>query len=333
MTNATYPIGNALGLLPGASIGKISGSIKKVFPRKTFPSKFKQGATSGVQRVVLEVPNAGTIKAEFWDHAEFPQSVIGKYIDVTSLKEGAIQYKINEYEVQGVGKSEETLKVSKQVNVEGVTLGDYVAPTLFVEGTTKAPVDAPKQSLDDLLVRVVEVHKLVYKHVTEAYSDTELTPEAKQAFISSVFIEANKHGALHLPIEGLDKKKDLSQKVVTVDKPVATPVLSNDTIDSTLIEEEEYSSKPVELTPGNWACAVVPSGTRAGKKLAEVGPEFILSLYKFYNDKPDTLFKQCVSQAVKDLGLEKAAYAMTLFDADKVEGMPVAATEEEEVQW
>lgn len=64
--------------------------------------------------------------------------------------------------------------------------------------------------------------------------------------------------------------------------------------------------KKAEATPepGDWASAIVPSGSNKGKKLGEIGKPALTKLYEYYLDKGfDTPFAKCVEQAGNDLQL------------------------------
>ena len=63
----------------------------------------------------------------------------------------------------------------------------------------------------------------------------------------------------------------------------------------------------VVLDPKDWASAVVPSGSNAGKTLGSIGKPALTKLYAFYLEKGfNTDFAKCVEQAGIDLNLDEA---------------------------
>jgi hypothetical protein len=66
-----------------------------------------------------------------------------------------------------------------------------------------------------------------------------------------------------------------------------------------LIKKEESAPEP-----GDWASAIVPSGSNKGKKLGEIGKPALTKLYEYYLEKGfDSPFAKCVEQAGNDLNL------------------------------
>ena len=129
--------------------------------------------------------------------------------------------------------------------------------------------DNPVEALD----KIVELHKYVDSLVRHAYKGVE-DEETLRAYVSSVFIEANR--------KGIAFKSEVKAEEP---KPVEPP--------------------KVELDPADWASAIVPSGTQKGKKLAEIGKPALTKLYEFYLEKGfSTPFAKCVEQAAADLDLD-----------------------------
>ena len=129
--------------------------------------------------------------------------------------------------------------------------------------------DNPTEALD----KIVELHKYVDSLVRHAYKGVE-DEETLRAYVSSVFIEANR--------KGIAFKSEVKAEEP---KPVEPP--------------------KVELDPADWASAIVPSGSQKGKKLAEIGKPALTKLYEFYLEKGfSTPFAKCVEQAAADLDLD-----------------------------
>jgi hypothetical protein len=105
-----------------------------------------------------------------------------------------------------------------------------------------------------------------------AYLGKVTDEETLRAYVSSVFIEANRKGI------SISKSEPKSEPKV---------------------------EKPAELDPKDWASAIVPSGSRKGEKLAEIGKKDLTKLYQFYLEKGFTTpFAKCVEQAAIDLNLD-----------------------------
>jgi hypothetical protein len=136
-----------------------------------------------------------------------------------------------------------------------------------VTSTPKVIVtDNPVEALD----KIVELHKYVDSLVRHAYKGVE-DEETLRAYVSSVFIEANRKGI-----------------AFKSEKPEPAKV-----------------EEPKEVAPADWASAIVPSGTQKGKKLAEIGKPALTKLYEFYLEKGfSTPFAKCVEQAAADLDLD-----------------------------
>jgi hypothetical protein len=125
----------------------------------------------------------------------------------------------------------------------------------------------------EALDKIVELHKYVDSLVRHAYKGVE-DEETLRAYVSSVFIEANRKG--------------IAFKSEVKAEPKAEPKV---------VEQE--------LDPADWASAVVPSGTQKGKKLAEIGKPALTKIYEFYLEKGfNSPFAKCVEQAAADLDLD-----------------------------
>jgi hypothetical protein len=106
-----------------------------------------------------------------------------------------------------------------------------------------------------------------------AYLGEVTDEETLRAYVSSVFIEANRKG---ISI-GLSEPKS----------------------------EPKVEEPKAELDPVDWASAIVPSGSHKDKKLAEIGKPALTKLYEYYLDKGFTTpFAKCVEQAAQDLNLD-----------------------------
>lgn len=126
----------------------------------------------------------------------------------------------------------------------------------------------PKKALDS----IVEMHLYIDALVRHAYSSRKYDEETLRAYVSSVYIEANR--------KGLVFQTGVAQQ-----------------------EEPVYS-------PEDWASAIVPKGhpkfkELGGKKLGEIGKPALTKLYQYFLDNPsDKPFAKCVEQAANDLSLD-----------------------------
>jgi hypothetical protein len=133
-----------------------------------------------------------------------------------------------------------------------------------VASTPKSIVtDNPEQALD----QIVETHLYIDSLVRMAYLGKVTDEETLRAYVSSVFIEANRKGI------------SISRSEPKVEEP--------------------------KLDPKEWASVIVPSGSHKDKKLAEIGKPALTKLYQFYLEKGFiTPFSKCVEQAAQDLNLD-----------------------------
>ena len=129
--------------------------------------------------------------------------------------------------------------------------------------------DNPEKALDE----IVEMHRYIDSLVRMAYLGKITDEETLRAYVSSVFIEANRKG-IHLSTKVEEPKKEV-------------------------LKEEQ------ELDPKDWGSVIVPSGSQKGKKLAEIGKPALTKLYEFYLEKGFTTpFSKCVEKAAEDLDLD-----------------------------
>jgi hypothetical protein len=111
-----------------------------------------------------------------------------------------------------------------------------------------------------------------------AYLGKVTDEETLRAYVSSVFIEANRKGI------SIGKSEPKSEP--KVEEPKA------------------------ELDPNNWASAIVPEGhpkfkELGGKKLAEIGKPALTKLYQYFLEKGFTTpFAKCIEQAAIDFNLD-----------------------------
>jgi hypothetical protein len=194
------------------------------------------------------------------------QSIKGNVITLSSIrsKHGltGVSLEHESYEGKNGKVDRDIIKVTATGKIEFDQPNEE--PTRRSEPTKVAIVtDNPEAAIDE----IVEMHSYINSVVRHAYTGIE-DEETLRAYVSSVFIEANRKGIRYS-----------KTKVETV--------------------------KEEELNPDDWASAIVPSGSQKGKKLAEIGKPALTKLYEFYLDKGFTTpFAKCVEKAAEDLNLD-----------------------------
>ena len=253
------------GLEPKDIIKKVTGTIVKLFPEKQHEGNF---GPYTIQNGEIEV-DGKNYKLAFWKNTQ-PESAKGRTVTLSSTRgkhglNGVTFEEENYKNKEGQSVHNEVIKVSASAKVEYDGVSDEpvrVSPKSIV-------TDNPTEALD----KIVELHKYVNSLVRHAYKGVE-DEETLRAYVSSVFIEANRKGIAFKPEVKAEPKAE----------PKA-------------VEQE--------LDPADWASAIVPSGTQKGKKLAEIGKPALTKLYEFYLEKGfSTPFSKCVEQAAADLDLD-----------------------------
>jgi len=251
------------GLEPKDIIKKVTGKITKLFPEKKFEGSY--GPTS-VQNGEIEV-DGQAYKIAFWKCTQ-PESAKNRTITLSSTrgKQGlsGVTFEKDSYEKEGKKIESLLIKVtaSGKIEYDGVS-----EEPVRVASTPKTIVtDNPEKALDE----IVETHLYIDSLVRMAYLGKVTDEETLRAYVSSVFIEANRKGI------------SISKSEPKVEEP-----------------------KTEELNPKLWAEVIVPSGSNAGKKLGEIGKPALTKLYQYYLGKGFTTpFAKCIEQAAEDFHLD-----------------------------
>lgn len=255
------------GLEPKDIIKKVTGKITKLFPEKKFEGSY--GPTS-VQNGEIEV-DGQAYKIAFWKCTQL-ESAKGRTVTLSSTrgKQGlsGVTFEKDSYEKEGKKIENLLIKVtaSGKIEYDGVS-----EEPVRVASTPKSIVtDNPEQELD----KIVETHLYIDSLVRMAYLGKVTDEETLRAYVSSVFIEANRKGIS-----------------ISKSEPKSEPK----------VEEPEVE----ELNPKLWAQVIVPSGSNAGKKLGAIGKPALTKLYQYYLEKGFTTpFAKCVEQAAIDFNLD-----------------------------
>jgi hypothetical protein len=258
------------GLEPKDIIKKVTGKIIKLFPEKQHEGNY---GPYTIQNGEIEV-DGKNYKLAFWKNTQ-PESAKGRTVTLSSTrgKHGmnGVTFEEESYKnKEGQQIHNEVIKVSASAKVEYDGVSDE--PVRRNE-TTKVSIvtDNPEQALD----QIVETHQYIDSLVRMAYLGKITDEETLRAYVSSVFIEANRKGIQY------------SSGIVAPKK------------------EEPKVEVPAELDPKDWASVIVPSGSQKGKKLAEVGKKDLTKIYQYYLEEGfKTPFAKCVEQAAQDFNLD-----------------------------
>ncbi len=267
------------GLEPKDIIKKVTGKITKLFPEKQHEGNY---GPYTIQNGEIEV-DGKNYKLAFWKCTQ-PESAKGRTITLSSTrgKHGmnGVTFEEESYKnkegqqihnqvikatasakVEYDGVSEEPARKTPNEEIVRSPYSSYVIPKSIVS-------DNPEQALD----QIVETHLYIDSLVRMAYLGKVTDEETLRAYVSSVFIEANRKGI------SISKSEPKSEAKV---------------------------EEPAELDPADWASAIVPSGSHKDKKLGAIGKPALTKLYEYYLDKGFTTpFAKCVEQAAQDLNLD-----------------------------
>ena len=251
------------GLEPKDIIKKVTGKITKLFPEKKFEGQY--GPTS-VQNGEIEV-DGQAYKLAFWKCTQ-PESAKGRTVTLSSTRGkqglGGLTFEEESYEKEGKKIKNLLIRVSSSAKVEYDGESEEPARVAPTQHSKSIVSDNPELELD----RIVETHLYINSLVRMAYSKVT-DEETLRAYVSSVFIEANRKG-------------------ISISR-----------------SEPKPEPKAEELDPKEWASVIVPSGSHKDKKLAEIGKPALTKLYQYYLDKGFiTPFSKCVEQAASDLNLD-----------------------------
>jgi hypothetical protein len=256
------------GLEPKDIIKKVTGKITKLFPEKQHEGNY---GPYTIQNGEIEV-DGKAYKLAFWKNTQ-PESAKGRTITLSSTR--------GKHGLNGVTFEEESYKNKEGQQIHNQVIKVSASAKIEYDGVSEEPVrvastpksivtDNPEQELD----KIVETHLYIDSLVRMAYLGKVTDEETLRAYVSSVFIEANRKGIS-----------------ISKSEPKSEPK----------VEEPEVE----ELNPKLWAQVIVPSGSNAGKKLGAIGKPALTKLYQYYLEKGFTTpFAKCVEQAAIDFNLD-----------------------------
>jgi len=257
------------GLEPKDIIKKVTGKITKLFPEKQHKGNY---GPYTIQNGEIEV-DGKPYKLTFWKNTQ-PESAKGRTVTLSSTR--------GKHGMNGVTFEEESYKNKEGQQIHNQVIKVSASAKVEYDGVSEEPVrvastpksivtDNPERELD----KMVEMHQYIDSLVRMAYLGKITDEETLQAYVSSVFIEANRKG-IHY-----------SSGIVAPKK------------------EEPKAEEPEELNPKLWASVLIPSGSNAGKKLGSIGKPALTKLYQYYLEKGFTTpFAKCVEQAAIDFNLD-----------------------------
>jgi hypothetical protein len=246
-------------------IKRVTGKVTKLWEPKTFNGPKGEFVIQGGD---IEI-DGQTYGLKFFNNNQ-EQSLKGNVVTLSSVrgKHGltGVSLEHETYDGKNGKVDRDIIKVTATGKVEFQNQNEEPPR---VASTPKSIVsDNPEQELD----KIVETHLYIDSLVRMAYLGKVTDEETLRAYVSSVFIEANRKGI------SIGKSEPKSQP---------------------------KAEEPAELDPKDWASAIVPSGSHKGEKLAEIGKKDLTKLYQFYLEKGFTTpFAKCVEQAAIDFNLD-----------------------------
>ena len=253
------------GLEPKDIIKKVTGKITKLFPEKQAEGSY---GPYTIQNGEIEV-DGKNYKLAFWKNTQ-PESAKGRTVTLSSTR--------GKHGLNGVTFEEESYKNKEGQQIHNNVIKVTASGKIEYDGASEEPVrvaspkvivtDNPEQAID----QIVETHLYIDSLVRMAYLGKVTDEQTLRAYVSSVFIEANRKGI------SISKSEPKSEPKV---------------------------EQPAELDPKDWASAIVPSGSQKDKKLGEIGKPALTKLYQYYLEKGFTTpFAKCVEQAAIDFNLD-----------------------------
>jgi len=246
-------------------IKRVTGKVTKLWEPKTFNGPKGEFVIQGGD---IEI-DGQTYGLKFFNNTQ-EQSIKGNVVTLSSVrgKHGltGVSLEHESYDGKNGKVDRDIIKVTATGKIEfdrpseePVRVAASVTPKVIV-------TDNPEQALD----QIVETHLYIDSLVRMAYLGKVTDEETLRAYVSSVFIEANRKGI------------SIGKSEPKVEEP-----------------------KTEELNPKLWAEVIVPSGSNAGKKLGEIGKPALTKLYQYYLGKGFTTpFAKCIEQAAEDFHLD-----------------------------
>ena len=256
-------------------IKRVTGKVTKLWEPKTFNGPKGEFVIQGGD---IEI-DGQTYGLKFFNNNQ-EQSLKGNVVTLSSVrgKHGmtGVSLEHETYDGKNGKVDRDIIKVTATGKVEFQNQNEE--PPRVASTPKSIVTDNPEQELD----KIVETHLYIDSLVRMAYLGKVTDEETLRAYVSSVFIEANRKGI------SIGKSEPKSEPKV---------------------------EQPANFDPADWASVLVPSGSHKDKKLAEIGKPALTKLYQHYLAKGfNSPFAKCVEQAAIDLNLD----APVEEDADEI---------------
>jgi hypothetical protein len=260
------------GIEPDDIIKKVTGKITKLYKSRNVNTKYGE---KNFQDGEIEI-DGNAYKITFCNN-EQKDSVRNRTVTLSSTrgKQGlnGVTFAEEKYEnKEGKQIHNQVIKVSASAKVEY----DGVSEEPVRVAASATPKSIVTDNAEKALDQIVETHLYIDSLVRMAYLGKVTDEETLRAYVSSVFIEANRKG-IHY-----------SSKVEAPKK-----------------EEPKAEELNADADIDNWASAIVPSGSQKGKKLVDIGKPKLAELYEYYLEKGfNTPFAKCVEKAAEVFHLD-----------------------------
>jgi hypothetical protein len=249
-------------------IKSVTGKVTKLWEPKTFNGDKGEFTIQGGEIVI----DGDTYGLKFFNQKHDSDKLKGQTVTLTSTR--------GKHGLNGVTLDHESFSTKNGEKVDRDVI--KVTATGKVEIGSGGEVQQsespkPKAIVTDTdprlaLADIVVMHLYIDGLVRHTYSSRKYDEETLRAYVSSIYIEANRKGLVFQT--GTAKQ-----------------------------EEPVYSAE-------DWASAIVPKGhpkfkELGGKKLGEIGKPALTKLYQYFLESPsDKPFAKCVEQAANDLQLD-----------------------------
>lgn len=260
----------------GQTVMCISGTITSIFAPK-------KGDTYEYQNATMKDAEGTEMGISFSKNSQ-PTTAKGKKVTIRSVKHEThgwlgIKVEDQEYEKDGNQVKKRVLKITSTAEVTYADAGGGTNPNAG-PGTASGPAYRPPQ--DDrhpelILADITSFHQRCYHYAGQAYTigieAGQVTSDAFQAFVSSIFIEGCRQGA----------QTNYQERAL---KPIPPKILP-------------------PPTPDKWKECMIPKGSMMGKTLADLSDEQLKAFYTAIMEgkTPNSPFGLCVQEGAKEKNL------------------------------
>lgn len=268
---SNYPLREFLGCEDTDElIKKISGKLTKLYDAKTGETNDRPWS---IQNGEIELEGFGPAKIVFFNN-EQDKSMRGSDITIKSTKDkrgmNGLTYVVETYR----GKETEKLKVISTAEVSIASDNEEADDAGWTDAPSEKQAEKPAASkpakpmtyhADKKPMNIVagmmvqasaDIHKECHNAVMQAHEGTKLDNETTRAYVNSVFIEANKQGAVAILYQFYNERG------------IAAPEVSEESPDNDTEFDDSFLNTKI------------PGGADAGKSIASLGKDKTISYYK-----------------------------------------------------